>query len=271
MLCLGQLGLILSASKWVSITLPFVVGASMFIQRLYVKTSRQLRFLEIESKAPLYTHFIEALSGLATIRAYHLQAILEDEIVEMIDICQRPFYLLYCAQRFLGLTLNMIVAALAIILVGVAIGIRGHGNTLYDACRYRFIHHVLANIRHRYYGTALVNIMTFGTYMAQYINEWTQFEINLAAVERTKEFAEQTPRETTTMVDPRAKDPFENGEIHIRDLSLSYRSVVRTRELGNYKLTPCFSNDRQALRNVSLSIAAGQKVAICGRSGRSVS
>lgn len=112
--------------------------------------------------------------------------------------------------------------------------------------------------------------MTFGTFIAQYVNEWTQFEINLAAVERTKEFAEQTPRETTSMVDPRAEEPFETGEIQIRNLSLSYMSVVRTQDLGNQKLTLCYSGDRKALRNMSLSIAAGQKVAICGRSGRSV-
>lgn len=129
MLCLGQLGLILSASKYVSIALPFVVAACVIIQRLYIKTSRQLRFLEIESKAPLYTQFIETLNGLATIRAYNLQPVLENEMVGMIDTCQKPFYLLYCAQRYLGLTLNLTVAGLAVLMVGVANAIRGRNDT----------------------------------------------------------------------------------------------------------------------------------------------
>ena len=59
--------------------------------------------------------------------------------------------------------------------------------------------------------------------MAQYINEWCQFEINLAAVERTKEFAEHSPKEATSIVDSTAGKPFEMGKVEISNLSVDYR------------------------------------------------
>lgn len=66
--------------------------------------------------------------------------------------------------------------------------------------------------------------MVFGTFLAEYINEWCQFEVNLAAVERTKDFAENTPRETTDVVANNPEKPFEQGVIRIEALSVNYRS-----------------------------------------------
>lgn len=40
------------------------------IQKFYLRTSRQVRLLDLEAKSPLYTHFIESLSRLGTIRVF---------------------------------------------------------------------------------------------------------------------------------------------------------------------------------------------------------
>ncbi|QIW99525.1 hypothetical protein AMS68_005043 [Peltaster fructicola] len=143
MVTLGQFGLVLSASKYIAAALPLTVAACVVIQRLYIKTSRQLRFHEIETKAPLYTQFIETLDGLATIRAYDLQTTMQDEMNIFVDKCQKAWYLLFCAQRYLGVTLNLTVSGLVIVLVGVAIAARGHTDT-------------------SFYGSSLVNTMVFG-------------------------------------------------------------------------------------------------------------
>lgn len=45
--------MILPASYWLVFTYPFLVGVLYLLQRYYLRTSRQLRYLELEAKSPL--------------------------------------------------------------------------------------------------------------------------------------------------------------------------------------------------------------------------
>jgi ATP-binding cassette, subfamily C (CFTR/MRP), member 1 len=66
----GQIILIIASSLWVRLTFPIILTLFYVVQKFYLRTSRQLRFLDLEAKSPLYTNFLETLSGLATIRAF---------------------------------------------------------------------------------------------------------------------------------------------------------------------------------------------------------
>lgn len=202
--CIAQFVVVVISSKYLAIAIPFALAVVVTIQQLYIRTSRQLRFLDIESKSPLYSHFIETLNGLSTIRAYRMQGLLTSDMNGIIDDSQKPFYLLYCAQRYLGLTLNFVVAGLSVVLITVAITTHRQPGTLY-------------------YGVSLVNVMTFGQNLAEFIDQWTRFEVGLAAVERTREFYETTPREKTFNVDEGAAKPFDNGAVEITGLSVGYK------------------------------------------------
>ncbi|EQB45580.1 ABC transporter [Colletotrichum gloeosporioides Cg-14] len=54
-------------SQYLGATLPFLCAILYLLQRFYLQTSRQVRLLGIEAKAPLYTHFSESVAGIATI------------------------------------------------------------------------------------------------------------------------------------------------------------------------------------------------------------
>ena len=44
--CIGQTGLAIGAVSYIAISLPFIVAVLYFVQRFYIRTSRQLRLLE---------------------------------------------------------------------------------------------------------------------------------------------------------------------------------------------------------------------------------
>ena len=113
----------ISAAYFVT-TLPVVLLVMYFLQKYYLRTSRQIRLLDLEAKSPLYSHFLESLSGLVTIRAFGWTEAFEEQNVELLDKSQKPFYLLFCIQRWLALVLDLIVAALAVILMIMVVTLR---------------------------------------------------------------------------------------------------------------------------------------------------
>lgn len=108
-----------------AITVPFLLIVIILLQHFYLRTSRQLRLLDLESRSPLYSHFMETISGLATIQAFQWQELFSRKNLKLLDASQRPYYLLYCIQRWLTLVLDLMVAAEAVILVGLVIKLKG--------------------------------------------------------------------------------------------------------------------------------------------------
>ena len=70
---LGTIGVIcLTNPIFIAIIVPIGVGYWL-LQKVYVATSRQLRRMESSTRSPIYSWFGEAISGIATIKAYGLQ------------------------------------------------------------------------------------------------------------------------------------------------------------------------------------------------------
>jgi ATP-binding cassette subfamily C (CFTR/MRP) protein 1 len=121
---LGQLSLISLGSSYVAITIPFVFVALYILQFFHLRTSRQIRFLDLEAKSPVYSHFLETLDGRATIRAFGWHGKFRAINTSRLDASQWPCYLLFCIQRWLNLVLDLIVATLAVIVIALAVNMR---------------------------------------------------------------------------------------------------------------------------------------------------
>ncbi|KAL1962947.1 hypothetical protein VTN77DRAFT_9043 [Rasamsonia byssochlamydoides] len=227
---LAQAMVIAVSGKYVAAAIPFSILIVYIVQLFYLRTSRQLRLMDIEAKSALFTNFLEALSGLVTIRAFGWQKRLLSRNNDTLNLSQRPFYLLFCVQRWLGLVLDLIVGVIALILVIIAVATKGHTNP-------------------GFIGLALVNIVGFSASLKQLITNWTLLETAVGSVSRVRSFTMET--ESENCVSESQTPPPEwpsRGQIEFRDMTASYK-------------------DSPVLKNISFKVKPGQKIGICGRSG----
>lgn len=230
-LCIAQMILIAVAAPFATISFPVVGGSVYFIQKFYLRTSRQLRFLDLEAKSPLYSQFNEMLEGLATIRAFGWQGFLEDKARGLLDRSQQPFYLLFAVQRWLTLILDLIVAAVATILIVLVVALKGKFSA-------------------GYVGVALLNVILFSQSIKLLIHWWTQLETHIGSVARIKTFTTDAISEDLEDENqiPPAMWP-SDGKVEFRNITAYYRP------------------HDPVVSKFSLSISPGEKVAIVGRTG----
>ena len=231
-LCIAQITFIAFASKYAAVSFPLWFLALYLIQKFYLRTSRQLRFLDIEAKAPLYTQFSETLAGLTTVRAFGWQRALVKKNRWLLDMSQRPFYLLFAAQRWLQLVLDLVVAAVATMLMVLVVELRGQ-------------------ISGAYVGIAMLNVILFSQHLKLLLQYWTMLETHIGAITRVKNFVKCTPPEEE---DPEKKATVspswpEQGAVEFKSVSASYDS------------------SRMVLKDLNMNVEPGQKIGICGRTG----
>ena len=233
MMCLAQMILIAVAAPYAAISFPIVGIAVYFIQKFYLRTSRQLRLLDIEAKAPLFSQFLETLNGASCIRAYNWTDEFLERHIRALEDSQKPYYYMVCIQRWLTLVLDLFVAGLAILLVGLATSVRGGASN--------------------YLGVALLNIVNFSSTLQSLVTQWTQLETAIGAVNRIRSFAAETPAEDRDDDPKPVSEAWPTpGAVSIEHLFASYSSM----------------DEEMVLKDISLMIRPGEKIAICGRTGR---
>jgi ATP-binding cassette subfamily C (CFTR/MRP) protein 1 len=56
-----QIIVLFIVQKWLTVSLPVCMLLVYIVQKIYLRTSRQLRFLELESRAGLFSSFLESV------------------------------------------------------------------------------------------------------------------------------------------------------------------------------------------------------------------
>ncbi|KAF6825097.1 ABC multidrug transporter [Colletotrichum plurivorum] len=232
--CTAGAALIMVGAKYLAAAIPVCLIALYCLQAFYLRTSRQMRFLDLQAQAPLLNKLIETIDGLPTIRAFGWRGAYRDASLHLLDESQRPYYLLFCIQRWLTLVLDIFVGAIAVLLVSLAMMIPDATSTGAIAI-------------------ALYNVLNFNTSLAELITNWTELETSLGAISRLRTFESRTPAEQGPAEGDAEDVPPQwpsRGHIEIRNITASYSPETRP-----------------VLRDVSLDIGPGDKVAICGRTG----
>ncbi|GAB1312566.1 hypothetical protein MFIFM68171_02776 [Madurella fahalii] len=122
--------IIVAGASYTAVVIPFAIAVLYFLQMFYLRTSRQMWFLDLEAKSPLYTHFAETLAGAVTVRAFGLETAALDGHRRRLDLSQKPYYLMCCIQRWLNLVLDLVVAGIAVVLVSFALLFGGEKGTI---------------------------------------------------------------------------------------------------------------------------------------------
>ncbi|RFU80509.1 abc transporter [Trichoderma arundinaceum] len=215
---------------------------------LGVVMARQLRLLDIELKAPLYSQLMETVAGLVTIRAFHWESRSTAKNMKILDESQQPSYLLYCVQRWLVFAVNIVIMLLAVILIVLTTTLR-------------------EKIGPGFAGIALSNILAFSATMQATINSWVQLEISLGAVARIRSFSMQTKSEDDEARDSLAAEGRNEQLVEPNLNALGSTFWPNKGHIEVEALCASYPSSGRVLNDVSLSIRPGEKVGICGRTG----
>jgi ABC-type multidrug transport system fused ATPase/permease subunit len=250
---IGQAVVMLTSSIYLAISYPILGAMLYFVQKYYLRTSRQLRLLDLEAKSPLYTHFLDTLKGIATLRAF---GFIPDDIhknARLVDSSQRAAYLLLMIQEWLNLVLNLVVMVIAAVLTTLAV--RLHSNSAFA-------------------GASLYSLMTFGESLSGIVIYYTRLETSIGAIARLKTFNETVtpedrdgPGEEDIVPDTNWPD---RGLVELRGVSARYKSTTVSEsdsESDSNSVASGATKPPLALKNITLTIHPGEKVAICGRTG----
>ena len=226
----------------VSITTPIFVamilplaGVYYYIQRYYLRTSRELKRLDSVSKSPIYAHFQESLGGLSTIRAYRQQDRFSLENQWRVDANLRAYFPSVSANRWLAVRLEFIGAFIILAAAGFAIIAVGTGSGL---------------------SAGMVGLsMSYALQITQSLNwivrQTVEVETNIVSVERVLEYA-RLPSEAPEVIQnhrPKLSWPA-RGAVEFENFSARYRPELDL-----------------VLKRISLSIKSHEKIGVVGRTG----
>ena len=210
-------------------------GLYMWIQKYYLRTSRELKRLDSISRSPIYAHFQESLSGISTIRAYRQTKRFAMENEWRIDANLRAYFPSISANRWLAVRLEFLGSIVILAAAGFAVVSVSSGSGI---------------------SAGIVGLsMSYALQITQSLNwivrQTVEVETNIVSVERVLEYA-RLPAEAPEIISknrPPVSWP-SKGAVSFNGYSTRYRPGLDL-----------------VLRNISLSIKSHEKVGVVGRTG----
>lgn len=223
-----------STPAFVALVIPLAL-AYYWIQRYYLRTSRELKRLDSVSRSPIYAHFQESLGGVSTIRAYRQQERFELENEWRIDANLKAYFPSVSANRWLAMRLEFIGAFVILAAAGFSvISVAKH-----------------TGLKPGMVGLAMSYALQITTALNWIVRQTVEVETNIVAVERILEYA-RIPGEAPDII-PDRRPPVAwpaKGEVDFVNYSTRYREGLDL-----------------VLKNVNLDIKSHEKIGVVGRTG----
>lgn len=200
----------------------------------YLKTGRDLRRMESNSRSPIFSGFSELLEGIVTVRAFSAEQRFLDDLHDKIDVTTKMWYNFWMTNRWLLLNFDGL-GGLAV-LTTTLLALSGY---------------VSAGTA----GLCITSAMTFTSSVYWACRFWTALELDLNSVERVVEYLD-LPQEPPAVIEssrPPAYWPSSStkeGLLTVEDLVIKYSP----------ELPP-------VLHNVSFTLNARERIGLLGRTG----
>jgi ABC-type multidrug transport system fused ATPase/permease subunit len=131
---------------------------------------------------------------------------MEKKNLELLDYSQRPFYYMFTIQRWLTLSLDLIVAGIAVLLIVLVVALRG------------------TSLGAGSVGVALLNVIQFSQSIKLMVTFWTNLETHIGSVLRVKEFSQGVESEDQPGEDGEIPPNWpSNGAVTFHSVSAAYR------------------------------------------------
>lgn len=223
-----------STPAFIALIIPLAC-VYLWIQRYYLRSSRELKRLDSVSRSPIYAHFQESLGGVTTIRAYQQQDRFALENEWRVDANLRAYFPSINANRWLAVRLEFIGSVIILAAAGFSIISVTTGSGL---------------------SAGLVGLaMSYALQITQSLNwivrQTVEVETNIVSVERVLEYA-RLPSEAPDVIH-RHRPPISwpgHGAVEFNNYSTRYRPGLDL-----------------VLKNINLSIKAHEKIGVVGRTG----
>ncbi|OAA73307.1 ABC transporter, transmembrane domain, type 1 [Cordyceps fumosorosea ARSEF 2679] len=229
-----DVGVIASGASYASPIIPVFLLVVYLIQRFYLRTSRQLREMELDVSKLLTRHLVETTAGIEHIRAFRWQDALTHEFHEILDLTQKPFYFLISINQWLRSVMDLSTAACAVSIVGLALKFH---NTASPASM----------------GLSLLSLLYFSEIAAIFVRYYVNMEMAFGAVARIRAFMRNTPKEAQRDCAPVPDDWPPAGKLDFSCVGVAYK--------------PDTEKPHKVFRNVSVTVQPGQTIGIIGRTG----
>lgn len=201
-----------------------------FIQKFFIATSRQLKRLESVTRSPIYSHFSESISGQSVIRAYKEQKRFIGESEDKVDRNQAISYLSICANRWLGVRLEILGAFVVLAASIFAVLSRD-------------------SIEAAIVGLSITYALQTSSLMNFFVRITTEVETNIVAVERVEEYSDVPQEAAWKTVDVDPKWP-QHGVVEFVNFQLRYRDGLDL-----------------VLKGINFTALSKEKIGIVGRTG----
>ncbi|OAF68604.1 hypothetical protein A3Q56_03641 [Intoshia linei] len=201
------------------------------IQRLYIRTSRQLKRIESVTRSPIFTKFSETLNGILTIRAFKLQHEFINDLFKAINKNNIFYYCNNQMNRWLAIRLDLI------------------GNSLLlTSC----IFAVYFQLNSALCGLLITYCLTITGAMGWMVRMKSDLESNSVSIERIIEYMqlEDEGQYYHNHEEMNLRNWPSMGKIVFQNYTMSYRPDLPV-----------------ALNNVSITINPNEKIGIVGRTG----
>ncbi|KAJ1337700.1 ATP-binding cassette subfamily C (CFTR/MRP) member 1 [Microdochium nivale] len=218
--------------------IAFIIPLSLayyWVQRYYLRTSRELKRLDSVSRSPIYAHFQESLGGISTIRAYRQQDRFELDNEWRVDTNMRAYFPSISANRWLAVRLEFLGAIIIFAAAGFAVIIVTTGGNLDAGMVGLFMSYALGI-------TGSLNWI---------VRQTVEVETNIVSVERVLEYA-ALPSEAEEII-PGRRPPVawpSSGSVEFKNYSTRYRAGLDL-----------------VLKNINLDIKSHEKIGVVGRTG----